>query len=63
MGHVSATEKLQFLQKLGAKVYVCHPSMDVCGVETRDLAFEEVTFAEYVSFLEVMRNATIKLYS
>jgi len=61
MGHAPPTEKLDSLQDLGAKLYVCHPSMRVFGVKESKLR-ENVVLAEYATFLEAMKDANVILY-
>ena len=61
MGHAPPAEKLDALQHLGAKLYVCHPSMRVFGVQESQLR-NGVVLAEYATFLEVMKDANVSLY-
>jgi predicted peroxiredoxin/TusA-related sulfurtransferase len=62
-GHVPPTEKIQQLHDLGAKLYACHPSLKAFGVPLKDTLFpEDVIPSEYVTFLELMQDATIQLY-
>ena len=63
MGHDAPSEKLAQLHRLGADLNACHPSLDVFHVKMSDLAFsDDVVLAEYVTFLEVMKDVTLKLY-
>lgn len=62
VGHDPPENKLEQLHKFGAKFYVCHPSLDHFGVDFHDMAFNDVVLAEYVTFLEQMCDATVKLY-
>lgn len=62
VGHDPPAVKLRQLHDLGAKFYVCHPSLDHFGVNQSQLAFDDVILAEYVTFLEAMRNAAIQMY-
>ena len=62
MGHAPPAEKLDSLQDLGAKLYVCHPSMRVFGVKESKLR-ENVVLAEYATFLEAMKDAQVILYT
>lgn len=62
IGHVPAQQKIGQLQSLGAHVYVCGPSMQHFGVSREDLAFDDLTIAEYLTFMEVMAAADIHLY-
>ncbi len=62
MGHIPPQAKLRQLRELGAKFYLCGPSMRVFKVAKGDLIFDDVIVAEYMTFLEVMRDSDIKLY-
>jgi predicted peroxiredoxin len=61
VGHLPPEEKLQQLRELGAKIYLCGPSMKHFGVEREDLIFDDVTVCEYLTFLEIMRQADVQL--
>jgi len=61
-GHVPAQEKIRQLQTLGAHLYVCGPSMQHFHVAAADIAFGDVTVAEYLTFTEAMANADIHLF-
>lgn len=61
-GHVPAQEKLKILQSLGAKFFVCQPSMQHFGVKEKDLVYEDLTFCEYLTFLEVYNTADLKFF-
>ena len=63
MGHASPQDKVKQLYRLGAEIFVCHPSMDVFGVTEEDLIVPKAHLAEYVSFLEEMRDANIQLFA
>lgn len=62
MGHDPPAIKLQQLHDLGAKFYACHPSLDHFGVKESQIAFDDVILAEYMTFLEVMRDANVQMY-
>jgi predicted peroxiredoxin len=62
IGHVSAPQKLKILQELGAKFYVCQPSMEHFGVRENDFAFDGLTLCEYLTFLEVYNTADLKFF-
>jgi hypothetical protein len=62
-GHVAATTKLRQLQALGGRVYVCGPSLVHFHVDPNRLAFDHAVVCEYLSFMEVMRQADVQLYS
>ena len=62
-GHEPPTKKLEQLHRLGAKLYACHPSLQVFGVPLEQTLFpDDIVLCEYATFLEVMQGATIKLY-
>jgi hypothetical protein len=62
-GHVTPATKLRQLQALGGRLYACGPSLAHCHVDPRRLAFDGVVVCEYLSFVEVMRQADVQLYS
>jgi predicted peroxiredoxin len=62
VGHIAPHDKLRQLQQLGAKIYVCGPSMDRFKVARDELRFPDVTIAEYLTFIDVMVNADAQLY-
>lgn len=61
-GHIPAQEKIRQLQALGAHLYICGPSMQHFKVTKNDLAFDGVTVAEYLTFMEVMASADIHVF-
>jgi predicted peroxiredoxin len=61
-GHVPAAEKIRQLQALGARLYVCGPSMQHFRMKQADIAFSDVTIAEYLTFTEAMTSADIHLF-
>lgn len=61
-GHVAAQEKVAELRALGAHLYLCGPSMQHFGVSRDDLVYDDVTVAEYLTFMEVMKQADIQLF-
>ncbi len=61
-GHVPPQDKITQLQKLGARLYACGPSMDHYKVDPSKLAFEGVTVCEYLTFMEQMHSADIHLF-
>src|SRR5208282_730822 len=62
-GHIPAQEKLGQLQALGARLYACAGSMQHFKVARTDLAFSDVTVAEYLTFMETMASADINVFS
>ena len=61
-GHIAPHDKLRQLLELGARVYACGPSMDRFGVAPDQLAFPDITIAEYLTFVDVMVNADAQFY-
>lgn len=61
-GHVPAAEKIRQLQALGARLYLCGPSMQHFRMKQADIAFSDVTIAEYLTFAEAMTSADIHLF-
>lgn len=61
-GHIPAQEKLRQLQALGAHLYACAGSMQHFKVAKADLAFDDVTIAEYLTFMEAMARADINVF-
>jgi predicted peroxiredoxin/TusA-related sulfurtransferase len=61
-GHIPAQDKIRQLRALGARLYVCGPSMRHFKVAKADLAFDDVTVAEYLTFMEIMAKADIHAY-
>jgi len=62
IGHIPPQEKLRELKNLGAKFYVCQPSMDHFKVKKPDLIFPDAILAEYVTFLEIINEADIRFF-
>ena len=61
-GHIRAQEKLRQLQALGGRLYACAGSMQHFKVGRSDLAFSDVTVAEYLTFMETMARADIHVF-
>jgi TusA-related sulfurtransferase/predicted peroxiredoxin len=62
-GHVAPAEKLRQLQRLGGALYVCAGSLDHFRVDPSRLAFDDVVVCEYLTFMEVMQQADVQLYT
>ncbi len=62
IGHLPPQDKLAQLRELGAKLYICAPSMEHFGVTKSQLAFDGVIVAEYLTFMEVMTRADIHVF-
>jgi predicted peroxiredoxin/TusA-related sulfurtransferase len=61
VGHLPPQDKLRQLQRLGARLFACGPSMEHYKVDPTDLAFDDVTIAAYLTFMEQMDSADIHL--
>ena len=62
-GHVAPQTKLRQLQALGGELYACGPSLDHFGVDPDRIALERVTVCEYLTFMEVMQQADVQLFT
>ena len=62
IGHIPPQEKIIELKKLGAKIYLCQPSMDHFKVKKSDLIFTDIIIAEYITFLDVLKDSDIKFF-
>jgi predicted peroxiredoxin len=62
IGNPPAQEKLKILEKLGAKFYVCQPSMNRYKVKETDIVFPNIVICEYYTFIEVMNNSELKFF-
>jgi predicted peroxiredoxin/TusA-related sulfurtransferase len=63
IGHLPPQDKLRQLQRLGAHIYACGPSMEHFNVAETELAFDDVIVSEYLTFMEQMDQADIHVYS
>lgn len=61
-GHIEPQEKVAQLRELGARIFVCGPSMAHYKVDVADLAFEDVTVCEYLTFMEQMHDADMHMF-
>ncbi len=61
-GHIPAQAKLEQLRSLGARLYVCGPSMEHFKVSKEQLLFDNLPIVEYLTFMRVMERADIQLY-
>ena len=61
IGHIPPQDKLRQLQRLGARLFACGPSMEHYKVDPADLALDDVTIAAYMTFMEQMDSADIHL--
>ncbi|MDH3606313.1 MAG: DsrE family protein [Acidimicrobiia bacterium] len=62
-GHIAAQQKLAQLLTLGATIYVCGPSMQHFKVDKDEFAFSGLLVVEYLTFMAVMREADVQLYT
>jgi predicted peroxiredoxin/TusA-related sulfurtransferase len=62
-GHLPAPDKLRQLRSLGAKIYVCGPSMQHFKVKPEDLIFDDLPIVEYLTFVAIMQKADIHIYA
>ncbi len=60
-GHLPPQDKLAQLRELGAKIYVCGPSLDHFGVKRSQLAYPDIAVGEYAVFLDAMAGADITI--
>ncbi len=62
IGHLPPQDKLRQLRELGAQFYACGPSMEHFRVKKDELVFDDVVVSEYLTFLEVMDEADMRIY-
>jgi predicted peroxiredoxin/TusA-related sulfurtransferase len=62
-GHIPAQDKLRQLHSLGAQIYMCGPSMQHFKVDRNDLIFDDLPLVECLSFMAIMADADIHLYT
>lgn len=62
-GHISAQDKLRQLVTLGGHIYLCGPSMQHFKVDREDLFLRDLQIVEYLTFMSVMEQADIHLYT
>jgi predicted peroxiredoxin/TusA-related sulfurtransferase len=61
-GHPPPGEKLRQLRELGARIYVCGPSMEHFKVSEEELLFEDVNIAAYPTFAAEMEAAGVEVF-
>ncbi|MEW6603038.1 MAG: DsrE family protein [Nitrospirota bacterium] len=61
-GHLPPQEKLSQLKELGARIYMCGPSMQHFGVKKQELIYDDVVIGEYMTFIEVMSRADMRFF-
>ena len=62
-GHVPAQQKLEQLRTLGAHIYMCGGSMQPFKVTKEDLIYDDLPIVEYFTFMAVMEQADIHIYT
>jgi predicted peroxiredoxin/TusA-related sulfurtransferase len=62
VGHPPAHEKLRQLADLGARLYVCGPSMAHFNVTAEDLLLPGIEIAAYPTFVERMNAAGVQIF-
>ncbi len=60
-GHPPPHEKLRQLDDLGARIYICGPSMEHFRVATQDLFMAEIHVAAHPTFVEEMDSAGVQV--
>jgi len=61
-GHPPPHEKLRQLETLGARIYICGPSMEHFKVAVEDLFLAEIHIAAYPTFVEEMNRAGVQVF-
>jgi predicted peroxiredoxin/TusA-related sulfurtransferase len=61
-GHPPPHTKIRQLQDLGARIYVCGPSMDHFHVAANDLFITDIQIAAYPTFVEQMNSAAVQIF-
>jgi predicted peroxiredoxin/TusA-related sulfurtransferase len=61
-GHPPPHRKLRQLAELGARIYVCGPSMAHFRVRAEDIFLSDVQIAAYPSFVEQMNEAGVQVF-
>lgn len=62
-GHVPARQKLEQLRNLGAHLYVCGGSLGHFKVAREDFAYDDLHIVEYLTFMSIMEEADIHIYT
>lgn len=62
-GHIPAQDKLRQLHGLGAKLYLCGPSMQHFKVDPAELVLADLPQVEYLTFMAVMQRADVHIYA
>ena len=59
----AALEGMRQLRGLGAKIYMCGPSMQHFRVKSGALIFDDLPLVEHVSFMPIMKEADVHIYA
>lgn len=62
IGHIPPQDKIRELVELGARLYVCGPSLDNAKIPLAELCTDELVVCEYFTFLIAMKDATMHMY-
>lgn len=62
-GHIPAHDKLQQLTSLGAHLYVCGGSLQPFKVKPDEFIFDNIRIVEYLTFMSIMEEADIHIYT
>lgn len=62
-GHIPAQDKLRQLRSIGARIYMCGPSMQHFKLSAGDLIFDDLPQVEYLTFMAVMQRADVHIYT
>jgi predicted peroxiredoxin/TusA-related sulfurtransferase len=62
-GHIPAQAKLLQLHDLGAHLYACGGSLQHFKVSRDDFIFDDVGVVEYLTFMSIMEDADIHIYT
>ena len=62
-GHIPAQDKLRQLHSLGATIYICGGSIDHFKVDRENLILDDIQVVEYFTFMSVMAEADVHIYS
>jgi predicted peroxiredoxin len=60
IGHISTREKIEELHRLGARFYVCEPSMNYFKIKRSRLFLTEITMTEHQIFMQIVADADIR---
>lgn len=61
-GHIAPQEKLRQIKELGGEIYMCGPSMQHFKVKPEELIFDDLPMVEYLTFMNIMKDADVQLF-